>query len=321
MTLYYIVILGGFSVIFFTLGLMQLMFNRNKRLEKRMKHFLQHEEKSKVDPKKLKEMVDFRLARKTIAEKVLTRKKTNQLGDMIKKSGIPIKVEEYLFFQWISIAFCGLLIYLITEQTLLVAPGGMIGFILPKWFLKRKQKKRMKEFNEGLPDMLSTMIGSLRAGFSLPQSLQTVVAEGEEPIKSEIEQVVREMQYGSTLEDALHGLYERMPSQDLELMIQAIIIQRQVGGNLATVLDKIVDTIRDRTKIQRQVVTLTAQGRLSGLVIGLLPVVLAFILYLIEPEYIGSLFTHPIGQILIGASVFSATIGFILIQKITTIEV
>lgn len=321
MTPYYIVVLGGFSVIFFSLGLMQLLFTRNKRFEKRMKHFLQHEEKAKVDPKKFKEMVDFRLARKTIAEKVLTRKKTNQLEDIIKKSGIPIKVEEYLFFQWISISFCGLLFYLITEQFLMVAPGGMIGFILPKWFLKRKQKKRMKEFNEGLPDMLSTMIGSLRAGFSLPQSLQTVVAEGEEPVKSEIEQVVREMQYGSTLEDALQGLYERMPSQDLELMIQAILIQRQVGGNLATVLDKIVSTIRDRTKIQRQVVTLTAQGRLSGLVIGLLPVVLAFILYLIEPEYIGSLFTHPIGQILIGASVFSATIGFILIRKITTIEV
>jgi len=147
------------------------------------------------------------------------------------------------------------------------------------------------------------------------------VEEGEAPIKDEIELVLKEMQYGSTLEDSLNGLYERMPSKDLELMVQAIIIQRTVGGNLATVLDKIVNTIRDRTKIQRQITTLTAQGRLSGVVIGLLPVALAFILYLIEPDYIGALISHPVGMIMLAGGAVSGAVGFFMIKKITTIEV
>ena len=129
------------------------------------------------------------------------------------------------------------------------------------------------------------------------------------------------MQYGKGIEDALNDLNERMPSEDLDLMIQAILIQRQVGGNLATVLDKIIETIRDRTKIQRQITTLTAQGKLSGYVIALLPVILGFLLYLIQPDYIGGLFRHPIGLAMVGAGVISGIIGFILIKKITTIEV
>jgi tight adherence protein B len=129
------------------------------------------------------------------------------------------------------------------------------------------------------------------------------------------------MQYGSHMEDALHQLKERMPSEDLELMIQAILIQRQIGGNLATVLETIVQTIRDRNKIQRQVQTLTAQGRLSGTVIGLLPIVLGMLIYLIQPAYIGTLFHHPIGILMMICGMVSGIIGFMLIRKLTTIEV
>jgi tight adherence protein B len=129
------------------------------------------------------------------------------------------------------------------------------------------------------------------------------------------------MQYGTSMEDALTEWKERMPSEDLDLMIQAILIQRQIGGNLAVILETIVQTIRDRSRIQRQVTTLTAQGRLSGMVIGLLPFVLGILLYLIQPSYIGSLFKNPIGIGMVAASLVSGVIGFMLIRKITTIEV
>jgi tight adherence protein B len=112
-----------------------------------------------------------------------------------------------------------------------------------------------------------------------------------------------------------------MPSEDLDLMIQAILIQRQIGGNLAVILETIVQTIRDRSRIQRQVTTLTSQGRLSGMVIGLLPFVLSILLYMIEPSYIGSLFNNPIGIGMVVAGLVSGAIGFMLIRKITTIEV
>jgi tight adherence protein B len=169
--------------------------------------------------------------------------------------------------------------------------------------------------------MISTVVGSLRAGFSFPQALKTVTEEADSPIKEEMEFVLKEMQYGNSLEDSLNSLRGRMPSEDLDLMIQAILIQRQVGGNLATVLDKIVETIRDRIKIQRQIKTLTAQGRLSGIVIAVMSFVLTLVLYLIEPTYIGTLFIHPIGIALVIAAVISGIIGFIMIKKITTIEV
>jgi tight adherence protein B len=133
--------------------------------------------------------------------------------------------------------------------------------------------------------------------------------------------VLKEMQYGATMEAALQSLKERVPSEDLDLMVQAILIQRQVGGNLATVLETIVGTIRDRNKIQRQLRTLTAQGKLSGTVIGSLPFGLGLMIYLLEPEHIMTLFHHPVGIGLLVAGLISGTIGFILVRKVTSIEV
>ncbi|KGX83394.1 type II secretion system F family protein [Pontibacillus marinus] len=318
---WYITLMVGITTLLFFYGLFHFLFMRNKRLEKRMKRYLEHSDSKKLDKKKLRSLVDIRLAREKLGKKVLSKEKSSKLEALIKKSGLPIKPEEYIFFQIISVFLVGMLLFLISGDLIMLFIGAPIGYFIPLWFIKKKIKDRVKAFNEGLPDMLSTMIGSMRAGFSLPQSLQTVVEEGEAPIKDEIELVLKEMQYGSTLEDSLNGLYERMPSKDLELMVQAIIIQRTVGGNLATVLDKIVNTIRDRTKIQRQITTLTAQGRLSGVVIGLLPVALAFILYLIEPDYIGALISHPIGLIMLVGGAVSGTVGFFMIKKITTIEV
>jgi tight adherence protein B len=129
------------------------------------------------------------------------------------------------------------------------------------------------------------------------------------------------MSYGVTMEDALDNLNTRMPSEDLELMTQAILIQRQVGGNLAGVLEIILKTIRERIKIQGQVKALTAQGKLSGKVIGLLPVALGLIISLLNPGFMTPLFTNTIGKILLTVGAISGIIGFILINKLTKIEV
>jgi tight adherence protein B len=296
------------------------MLFSDRRLENRMKRYLAHSDQ-KINKKQFNLFLQYQLAKQRIRKNVLTKEKNSKLETMLSRSGLPIKPEEYILFQWIITAFVGCLFLLITGNWLFFPVGCILGFLIPRWYLKKKQRERMSKFNDGLPDIISTVVGSLRAGFSFPQALKTVVEEADSPIKEEMETVLKEMQYGSSLEDSLNDLKVRMPSEDLDLMIQAILIQRQVGGNLATVLDKIVETIRDRTKIQRQIKTLTAQGRLSGIVIGLLPIILAFVLYLIEPEYIGTLFSHPIGIVLTVAGLISGVIGFILIKKVTTIEV
>lgn len=256
-----------------------------------------------------------------IRDRVLTKQRSGRLESMLQLAGIPLKPEEYVMFQWICTALGAGLLYLISEEWLLLLLGAAAGFMAPVIWVRKKRKARLDAFQDGLLDMLTTMIGSLRAGFSFPQALRTVADESEGPIREEAEIVLRDMQYGTTMEDALNEWKERVPSEDLNLMIQAILIQRQIGGNLAAVLETIVQTIRDRGRIQRQVTTLTAQGRMSGMVIGVLPFVLAFILYLIEPSYIGTLFTHPVGIGLVTAGLVFGFIGFIMIRKITAIEV
>lgn len=292
----------------------------NRRLEKRMKRYLQSPQVA-GDKQKFNLLVNLQLYKQKMGNKIIKKEKTKKLDLVLRRAGIAIRPEEFILFKWIIIIFSAGLFFLITGNVLFLLVGAFLGIMAPKWWLKSKEKKRILKFNNGLADMVTTIVGSLRAGFSFPQALKTVAEEADSPIKEEIETVIKEMQYGNSLETALNDLYDRMPSEDLELMIQAIIIQRQVGGNLATVLDKIVQTIRDRTKIQRQILTLTAQGRLSGIIIGLLPVILGFVLYLIEPDYIGTLFTNIIGIIMLSVGVVSGIIGLVLIRKLTTIEV
>ena len=318
---WFVLILFLFTTFLFFTAILQTVLLRDKNIEKRIKRYLSVSEKRGFDRNRFNLLVQMQVTKQKIRKQVLTKEKNSKFETMLNRAGLELRPEEYILFQWISIALTAGILFLISTNYFFMILGGIIGFLLPKLYVKKKQKERMTKFNEGLPDMLSTVVGSLRAGFSFPQALKAVVEEAHSPIKEEMENVLREMQYGSSIEDSLNNLKGRMPSEDLDLMIQAILIQRQVGGNLATVLDKIVETIRERTKIQRQVVTLTAQGRLSGIIIGLLPLALGLFIYLIEPEYISTLFSHPVGLILITVGLISGLIGFLMIRKLTTIEV
>jgi tight adherence protein B len=308
------------ALLLFT-AIFQGLFNTNHRMNRRMKKFLDLNDQRKLGKRKFNLLIQMQLFRLQVKEKVMTKKKSKQLEQMISRSGVTMAPEEYVMFQWIVALLLGGFLFLITSNIFIAAIGFIIGYSLPRFWIRKKERERFKKFNDGLEDMIMTVIGSLRAGFSFAQALKTVVDESDAPMKDEIELLMKEMQYGTSMEEALEHLKERMPSEDLDLLVQAVLIQRQVGGNLAVVLETIVRTIRDRNKIQRQVKTLTAQGRMSGWVIGLLPFGLSVVLYLVQPSYIGTLFTHPIGLVLVGAAAVSMTIGLILIRKMTTIEV
>ncbi|WP_245799295.1 type II secretion system F family protein [Virgibacillus siamensis] len=248
-------------------------------------------------------------------------KKRNTLQEQLSIAGVLMKPEEFAIFRWMFAVITAGLLHLITGNFVLMLLGFASGFVLPMLWLKRKQKKRIKAFNDGLPGMITSIIGSLRAGFGFLQSLQIVAQESYSPIKDEVELVLKSLQYGTSMDDALLEWKRRMPSAELGLLVDAIIIQRQSGGNLAYLLDKIVKTNRARTKIESQIKTLTAQGKLSGLIISLLPVVLGLLIFIINPEYIMTLFTNPIGMLMLVAAGIGFIIGFIFVHKITTIEV
>ncbi|MEX0709725.1 MAG: type II secretion system F family protein [Chloroflexota bacterium] len=203
-----------------------------------------------------------------------------------------------------------------------------IGAYFPRWYIGYRQKKRVRLFSRQLPDIITLLANSLRAGSSFLQGIELVTREARPPISEEFERVVREMSLGVALQPALGNLVRRVASEDLELMVTAINIQSQVGGNLATVLDSIAFTIRERVRIIGEINTLTAMQRYSGYVITLLPVGLAGILFVISPTYITVLFNNPpatfglpTGVIFLIVGAISMLIGYILIRRIVDIKV
>jgi tight adherence protein B len=176
-------------------------------------------------------------------------------------------------------------------------------------------------FNDQLGDTIGLLANSLRSGFSIVQSMETVADQLPNPMAAEFHRVTQEIGLGLHYEEALHNMLRRVPSDDLDLMITAINIQGRVGGNLAEILDTIGHTIRERVRIKGEIRVLTAQQTISGYILTGLPVVLGLVLYLINREYVSRLFTDTCGWIMIGVSVVMITLGFLIIRKIVDIEV
>ncbi|HST03176.1 MAG TPA: type II secretion system F family protein [Chloroflexia bacterium] len=206
-------------------------------------------------------------------------------------------------------------------ETVVFGLAGMaIGFFGPDLFVKFRLGKRLSAFNGQLSDTLALLANSLRSGYSMLQSIDLVARESQDPIGKEFKRIVREVGLGLTIQDALGNLYRRMPSDDLDLMITAINIQYEVGGNLAQILDSIAHTIRERVRIKGEMQTLTAQGRVSGYIITALPILIGLAVTVINPEYMSTLWVFPwiIMPICGGVLVFA---GFMIIRKIVNIEV
>lgn len=203
-----------------------------------------------------------------------------------------------------------------------------IGLYAPRFYLKRRQRRRLRQFNEQLPDTITLLANSLRAGSSFLQGIELVTREARPPISEEFERVVREMQLGVTLNAALNNLVRRVASEDLELMVTAIQIQSTVGGNLATVLDAIAFTIRERVRINGEIQTLTAMARYSGYVITLLPVGLGLLIFLISPSYMEVMWQRPpemlglpMGLMMFAMGGLSMAMGYFFISRIVNIKV
>jgi tight adherence protein B len=322
MYIYIVFLLVAFLFFYF---LLQLFAPKKNQLEKRLQFYLMEDYQNTIDNTKPKEapgiIKSIKLSNNRIKKFVNKRKTNAKVEQLLNSAASKWTPGEYTAFRWIFGGIFGGILYLLTGQIALVLIGFILGFMYPKFQLSSKRKKRLKQFNDQLQDMITTIISSMRAGYSFSQALKAVAEESSFPMNEEIETVLREMQYGITMEDALHHLYERVPSKDLDIMIQAILIQRQVGGNLATVLSMIVETIRERQKIQAQIKALTAQGRMSGAVIGSLPFALGALLYLMQPSYISVFFTDKLGWVLLSLALGSGILGFVLIQKLIKIEV
>jgi tight adherence protein B len=198
-----------------------------------------------------------------------------------------------------------------------VAAGGSV-----RWFLLKFQKsRRMKKFDTALPDAIELIARALRAGHSMASSIEVVAEQSVEPLKSEFAVVFQQQKFGIPFRDALLQLGDRVPSRDLHFLITAILVQKETGGDLTEILDRTTHVIRDRVRIEGEIKTYTAQGRLTGWILASLPVVLLFIINIASPGYSSILFHDPLGQDLLYTGATLIVIGGLIIRKIVNIKV
>lgn len=213
------------------------------------------------------------------------------------------------------------LVFLISGSLLLAAFALSMGLLLPYVYLRLRIRRSRREFEEQLPESLDLLTRAIRAGHPLTAGMRMVAEEGPSRVASEFRKTFEEHRFGLPFEDALLGMVDRVDLVDVRIFATAILIQRQSGGNLAEILDKLGQTIRDRFSIRRQLRVYTAQGRLSGYVLGALPIVVGSLIYVIEPEYVSLLFQETLGRLLLVAAVILQIFGFLWIRKIVNIEI
>ncbi len=199
--------------------------------------------------------------------------------------------------------------------------AALIGYNLPKWYLNRRRKGRVNKLNAQLPEALTMISNSLKAGFGLLQAMNVAAEQMSHPISTELGRTIHEMNIGSSAEESLLGLSERSGSYDLDIVVTAIVVQRSVGGNLGEILDTVAETMRERIRIRGEIATLTGQQMLTGIVIGLLPVALGLGFTVLSPGYIDPLFHTLVGKLMLAVAVVLETVGIMIIQRILNIEV
>jgi len=255
---------------------------------------------------------------------ILTRFALRQLAarytPILERSGIPLRGEEMAGAVGLS-AVTGLLLGAMLRGALGGLLGGILGYLVPGYVLQAHLTKRLRAAEEQLGDFLGFAANAMRAGNSLMQAMELAGRDLAPPISTEMRRTLREISLGVNMDDAWQSLVTRLPSGDMDLVATAVLIQRQVGGDLAGVLDNIAGTIRERQRMKAQVRTLTAQGRLSGIVIAMLPFGLFALFSIINPGYVRLLWTEPLGLMMLGVGFVSQVVGIVVIRRIIRIDV
>jgi tight adherence protein B len=243
---------------------------------------------------------------------------------LLERAGLPLRVGEFYMVKF-GVGFVLFFVPLAFGPSLFTVGSGLvsgfIGFMLPSWWVGNKKASRMRRIEGQLVDLLGLLSNSLKSGYGLMQSFEFAGRQMEPPIALEIRRMLRDANLGMSAEDALVAMGERIDSRDLDMVLTAINIQRAVGGNLSEILDQVAATMRDRERIRGEIATLTSQQRMTGIVIGGLPVFMFVLFMMMNPTYMSLLFTEMAGRImLIGAASLEVS-GFFVIKRIMAIEI
>jgi tight adherence protein B len=327
----YILIGGGILlIILLIVGVVVSSSSERKLMEQRLGNYLDEGAKSDAEQQAekaaLTEWVTKRVAKTSYGEKVARE---------LARADLKFKVAEYFALIVISTFLFGLIAFFLgggfksegSGGLISFAIGAIVGSFIPRTYVKNQQSKRLVRFNDQLSDMLNLMVNGLRAGYSTMQALEAVSKELPDPISSEFRRVIQEMQIGIPMEVALDNLLRRIPSDNLDFVITAINVQREVGGNLSEILDSISFTIRERVRIKGEIRVLTSQVRASGTLLSIIPLCLTVVLWFINKEYLGSFLDtrapfYPYCAPAVGCVVLGLIgSGYMIMMKIADIEV
>jgi tight adherence protein B len=300
-----------------------LIFAKDRTVERALQPYTEGAVRSDDDSGREVGLVDSPLVQRAVdATAKLARERglLQRVEEMLDRADLPIQASEGLFFYLVAVVVFSVLALLLGGLFV-----GLVVFILavllPPAALSFMAGQRQRKFTSQLPDMLTLLAGTLRAGYSLLQGVEAVAQEVEDPMGRELRRVLAEARLGRPLEDALEDAADRMKSGDFEWAVMAIRIQREVGGNLAELLDTVADTMIQRERLRREVRALTAEGRISAIILGLLPVGLGLVMWSMNPEYMRPLFHDGFGQAMLIGSILLAVVGFYWMKKTIEIEV
>ncbi len=250
---------------------------------------------------------------------------TDKVALDLDRADLRLRVGEYVAIRVILAMFLAVmavvLVSALPAALLLAVVLAVIGYKLPAFWVERRKKRRVQKLESQLEEALTMTSNSLKAGFGLLQSLELAADQLKHPISTELRRTIRDINVGSSTEDALLALNERASSYDLDIVITAVLIQRSVGGNLAEILENVAHTMRERARIRGEIRALTSQQRLTGYILGGMPVAVIGILFLISRDYMTPLFTTLAGQAMLGGAAILEAIGVLLIRRILAIDV
>jgi tight adherence protein B len=318
-----ILIIGGvLSGVLLILGVVITVRDERSVLDDRFSHYVEEEFEDAValaeeqKTSKLTEWIDDRLEGSKFGDRIATS---------LAQADLKLRPAEYVAAMVIASFLLAFFAWAIGGQNVISALiGAVLGALVPRFYMRRQQNKRLTTFGNQLPDMLNLVVNGLRAGYSTMQALEAVSKELPPPLSDEFARVVKEMQLGIGMEDALNNLHRRIPSDDLDLIITAINVQREVGGNLAEILDTISYTIRERIKIKGEIKVLVSQVIYSGRFLAMLPLILMGLLWFANREYLLTFFKPGnllCGGIMLGVAGVMVFAGYLAMNKLADIEV
>lgn len=291
-----------------------------RRIDERMKQLVQ--ERGGASQREMQLLKDELLSTVPVFHRTLIKFEIfTQLQNVLRQADMTISVYRFVIYSMVSGFVVGLITFFFSRSLVAMLIITIVVMFAPLMYVRHRRRRRFYSFLEQLPDALELMVRSLQAGHSFSSALQMVATEMPDPIAREFGKTYEEQNLGLNIKSALENLVERVPILDLKLCVTAVLIQREIGGNLSEVLRNISHTIRERFRIQGEIRVKSAQARLSGYIVSALPFFLFFWINLVNPSYMKTLYDHPNGVYILATGVIMQIIGWLIIRKIVDIDI